>query len=86
MGAVEQAKSLVGQLLKQSEGRVQALENAIKSLEEMRDQLTSTFRGTASDTGKTAASALEASITEIKKAAQAVERSKSELAKCQSSL
>lgn len=86
MGAVEQAKSLVNSLMKKSEDRTQELQRAIKSLENMKDRVSSTFQGTASDTEKKVASALEESITRFKEAVKAVEQSKEELAKCQSSL
>lgn len=83
MGAVEQAKSLVNSLMKKSEDRTQELQRAIKSLENMKDRVSSTFQGTASDTEKKVASALEESITRFKEAVKAVEQSKKELEKCQ---
>lgn len=86
MGAVEQAKSLVNSLVKKSEDCTQRLQSAIKSLENMRDQLSSTFQGTASGVDKEVSSALEESITRFKEAVIAVEQSKEELAKCRNSL
>jgi len=86
MGAVEQAKSLVGVLMKKCDDRTQELRGAIKKIEEMRKNLQSTFQGSNTDTDEKVDSAMDASITEMKRALQAVETSKSELAKCQHSL
>lgn len=86
MGTVEEAKRLVSALMKKSDTRAQELQSTKKKIENMRDQLSSTFQGTASDTERKVASALDESINRFDEAVKSVAQSKEELAKCQRSL
>jgi DNA repair exonuclease SbcCD ATPase subunit len=86
MGAVADAQELVDSLIKKTEARIAVLEQRVKHVEGMRENLKKTFEESTSDIYDQVSNKLDGSIESLKDAVKSVEESKKELEKCRGQL
>jgi prefoldin subunit 5 len=86
MGAVADAQELVDSLIKKTEAQIANLEQRVKDVEGMRENLKKTFEESTSDIDNQVSQKLDGSIESLKAAVKSVEESKKELEKCRGQL